>query len=345
MKNILAESIISRVQKTLGDKSLPQEEGKAVVIRGKKRITIVPKKNEEYTPCFIINNIDSFEDSLEEYLKAVKNADIKCTRMDKRHSGKYFLFNVWKNATIRDFLEPEDFIRRYTDFILDDTFSKYDKETSLGQFEGNSVLVQRKQDDYGFETPYIMHIALKKDNSIYNLPWIRYGIAKNEQGERIAYIYAVQRVERSSDCEYSNKIKKELNRVNGGVKKYRNITPNALVALSIFIGMLSEEGIKEIRVPDFLIGRYGRFSGVTSQEECDRIQSNITNKFMRNFLRLSEEFDGFNIDTAIGNGIDSFLYISLEQELSTNNPVLSVMYDLGRCSTKTDRLVGDLDER
>lgn len=341
MNNRLVEQIINCLQKRLGinkkEKDVPPDERKATVIRDGNKITIIPKSNVEYIPNFVINDSDAFEKILEKYLNAVRNTNIKSTKMDERHNEKYFLFNVWKNATNSDFQKPEKFINRYTNFILDDTFSQYDDLTPLGHYEDNILMVRREQDDYGFETPYIMHLSLTDGKHIYNLPWVRYGISNNKLGEKIAYIYALQRMEPSSDEEYNQKINKILNRANKGVKKYRNVTPSAVSALAIFFGMLEKEGIKAIKAPDFLIGRYNRFANADTQEETDRIQTNLTNKFLRNFLRLSEQFDNIKVETGIGNGIDSFLCISLDKMQGCDNEFLDSLYNLGRVSKTIEK--------
>lgn len=334
MKNELVEKIIVSFQKRLGlskkEKNIAPEERKATVIRDGKTVTIIPKSNAEYIPNLVINNVDVFEKVLERYLDVIRNTNIKSTKMDQRHNEKYFLFHVWKNATMTDYLNPEKFINRYTNFILDDTFHQYDELTPLGHYEGNILLAEREEDDYGFETPYIMHLSFTDGKHIYNLPWIRYGVSLNKSGEKIAYIYALQKMEPCSDEEYNEKMKKILNRANKGVKKYRNVTPSAISALTVFMGMLEKEGITAVKVPDFLVGRYGHFAHAETQEENDRIQTNLTDKFLRNFLRLSEQFENIKIETGIGNGMDSFLCISLDKMKESENEFLNALYCLGK---------------
>lgn len=335
--NKLAELIISAIQKRWGvnkieanEKNMTLEERKAEVIREGKKVTIIPKSNVEYTPNFVINDIEVFEAVLRRYLEAVRRANIKSTKMNERHNEKYFMLNIWKNATYYDLQNPEKFIKRYTNFILDDTFKQYDILSPLGHCNGNILMAEREEDEYGFETPYIMHLSFTDGKHIYNLPWVRYGISRNQLGEKIAYIYALQRMEESSNEEYNQKIKNLLNQANKSVKRYRNVTPSAIATLTVFFGMLEKENIKAVKVPDFLISRYGNFSNVTTEEETDRIQTNLTDKFLRNFLRLSEQFDNIKIETGIGNGIDSFLCITLDEMKNSDNEFLNLLYNLGR---------------
>lgn len=342
MKNVLAEQVITNFKKSLGvDKEKAREQGikgedrHAFVQRSGKRVTIVPRIHEEYMPEIIINDIDVFERNLKKYLDAIKYTDIKSTTLDDRHTDRYFLFNIWKNATASDFQNPEKFILRYTNFIKDQTFSEFDELTPIGNFAGNMVMAQRCQDDYGFETPYIMHLSLTDGKHIYNLPWIRYGITQNRFGEKLAYIYGIQRMETSSDEEYGAKMQKAINGVNTGVKEYRNeVTPSFIASLGIFMGMLEGAGIKSIKAPDFLVGRYGRYSNAKTEEETDRIQYNLTEKFFRNFSRLDSQLDNFKVEPIDISEFNSFLCMSLDKFKGCKNETLAQLYEIGRIAVE-----------
>lgn len=349
MENILTEQVITNFQKRFAmDKDEAAKNGifgetrKAEVKRIGKKVIITPKRDKEYIPDFVINDADVFETNLKKYLEAVRTTNIKSTQMNDRHNEKYFMFNVWKNATSSDFLNPEKFIVRYTNFIKDNTFSEFDELTQIGKIDGNMLLAQRIQDDYGFETPYIMHLSLTNGKYIYNLPWIRYGISTNQNGDKIAYIYALQKMEQSSDERYNEEIKNFINKVNTGEKQYRNVTPNAIAALAIFLGMLEGQGIKGIKVPDFLIGRYGRFSTAKTEEETDRIQTNLTNKFLRNFLRLDNQLENLKIEPIHVDAYNSFLCMSLDEMKGCKNKTLEQLYNLGRYSIKRSEIKIDL---
>lgn len=337
MKNSLTESLITNFQRRFAmDKDEAAKQGiygearHAFVQRIGKKVIITPRIHEEYIPELTINDVDVFEKNLRTYLDAVRFTDIKSTKMDERHNDRYFMFNVWKNATWSDFQNPEKFILRYAGFIKDQTFSEFDDLTPIGKFGGSMVMAQRYQDDYGFETPYVMHLSLTNGKYIYNLPWIRYGISQNKFGDKLAYIYAIQRMEPSKDEAYNEEVKKAINGVNTGVKKYRNVTPSAIAALGIFMGMLEAEGIKGIKAPDFLIGRYGRFVGAKTEEETDRIQTNLTEKFLRNFLRLDNQLDNFRVEPIGVNEFNSFLCMSLDPFNGCQNQALEQLYGIGK---------------
>ena len=117
MKNNLTEQLISNFQKRFAmDKETAKAQGvsgedrHAKVERIGNKVIITPKLREDYIPQFTINDVDVMEANLRKYLEAVKFTDIKSTKLDERHNEKYFIFNVWKNATWSDFRNPEKFI-------------------------------------------------------------------------------------------------------------------------------------------------------------------------------------------------------------------------------------------
>lgn len=300
---------------------------KASILHIGKSIIIKPKTNDAtYVIDFKINDIDIFEQNMRYYLNTVKSNKIKSTSIDKKHSELYFMFELWKNATFQDFSNPEKFILRYAQFIRDTTFSEFDKITSLGNYNGSYLTIQRCQADYGFETPYILNLALTADKNYY-LPCIRYGISYNKSGEKLAYIYAVQESKQSMNNPPPKSFFEPLKR---GVHKYRNASPHALVSLTVFLGMLDGEGIKAIKLPDFLIARYGRFFNVTSEEETDLIQRNLTERFITNFLRLSEHLDNLHIEPVDLSDLNSFVCISLDERTKFNNTAIHQLYKLGK---------------
>ena len=96
------------------------------------------------------------------------------------------------------------------------------------------------------------------------------------------------------------------------------------------MGMLEAEGVKGIKAPDFLIGRYGRFFGVHTEEETDSIQHNLTEKFLRNFLRLDSQLENFRVEPIYVTEFNSFLCMSLDEYKGCSNAALDQLYRVGR---------------
>lgn len=349
----LVELSVNYLSKKLGyskkeakEQGIPPEERKADIMRDGESIKIIPKSHPDNMPLIEIRNPATLEKVLEEYLQTVKTKKIKYTAMDENHKDKHFLFNVWKNATHSDCVSPEQFVHRYINFINDDTFSEYDELTPLGKCGKNILMIKREQDEEGFETPYIMHLSFTDGTHIYNLPWIRYGISANKKGEKLAYIYGLQRMDESPSEVYNAQIKQLLNSVNTGVKKYRNVTPSAIAALSVFLGMLEAQGINALKAPDFLGFRYGKYVHTSSDDEQDRIQENLTDKFLRNFLRLSEQLNNLKIESVPNGELNSFLCMSLNPyDGSCKNQTVKNLYELGLGRNKTTSIVPQENDR
>ena len=83
----------------------------------------------------------------------------------------------------------------------------------------------------------------------------------------------------------------------------RNVSPNSLVSLALFLSIFKNTGIKEVVAPDFMPIRYStNHSAICNKmhndkmtlderlEKHDNDQMNITNKFMHLFLRYNRNF-------------------------------------------------------
>ena len=340
-ENQYVEQMIFGMQKRLGlskedakKQGVEGEAKKATVIREGKTVRILTKSNTIYTPDIWIQNVDTMEKTLEEYIETIRTTDIRSTQMDARHNEKYFIYNIWKNATWYDFQNPEKFIQRYTNFIKDETFSEYDQKTKIGEMDGNEIYVERLQDEYGFETPYVLQYSIQRDNHCYQFPIIRYGITRNRQGGKLAYIYALQGKKEPEGTTYQEEIRSFCNKANSGVHKHRNVSPSALVALTLFFGMLEKENIQAVKAPVFLVGRYGRFAGAKTEEETNRIQNNLTGRFLRNFFRITNHFPNVEIQPFMNDGYDSFLLMTFGKMQECNQPFLKQIYEIGRDSGK-----------
>lgn len=297
-----------------------------------KGIVLIPPKSKYYLlPKITINDLIRFKNALDNYISVIQSSNLKSTKMDEKHDITYFLFCLIKNLSNYDYNNFEQFIERYTEFHEDNTFSEYDKKTKIGMLdEENSIMVKRTQEYYGFETPFIMKTFVNNKHLEYELPLIRYGIA-GKPNNKTAYIYAVQRKKRYGDnqLKFTKEIDKKINQVNSGVKSMRNVTPSMVLVSTLFIGMLQNEGISNIIIPDLLPRRYIHFTNVSSEEHRDEIQNHATNKFLNIFLRLENQLDGFNI-TALPNDIDSSMHISVPVRLKSNNSFLNMIYSIGR---------------
>ena len=342
MKNAIKEKPYSMMTiydylKFLAEKGLSPK-----ITKKGNSLTVYSEKND--APPFIINDISEFEKVLKEYIETIYEIKINATKMDKEHDEEYFLTSaLWGNATVYDFANAERHVRKYISFIKDGVFSEYDSLTTIGSINENSIGIQRCEAYNGYETPYAIKIILTNndDNHRFELPTVRYGIDKDEEGKKTAYIYALQGPREPVKTEYDNQMDKMIKQINSGVKKNRNVSPSAIVSLAVFVGMLQKQGITDIKVPDFLWARWqGKMSdNRITKEELEQLKYNLTTRFLTNFYRFENHFENFNI-LYRENEIDSFLHISIPQELKCDNKILLEAYQsgLGK-NAETDEII------
>lgn len=327
------------MEKTVnGQVELTDEQLEEIVSQKNGIFLTPPNKYEYYRPNTVIKDIDELEKKLGQYVEAIYSSEKNFYRIDDEHSISTYFYYLIKTLTNSDSQDLIEYIDVFIGFLKDNMFSWLEDESKIGRIalgeeehQQYDVLAKRTEEYYGSETPYTMRYALDRKGFKYTMPFVRYGISGKE-----AYIYSIQR-KGKLNYRYT-KIKEihgSFNRVNSGIKHERDITPSMLISATMFMGMLSGAGVEKVRVSDFLTRRFGHYNGINSNfEEACRIQSNITNKFLRTFTRLVSQFKGIEI-TSYPNDIDSYLYLKLGNDISSNNPLLDEFFQLGfECSKK-----------
>ena len=88
------------------------------------------------------------------------------------------------NMTPQEWNNPAFAIKRKIDFLIDDKLN--DKKEIYIDFLDSNLVIERKQNNVSMETPYKMTFTLTKDENVYHLPSIYYGIS-----EGTCYIYSI----------------------------------------------------------------------------------------------------------------------------------------------------------
>lgn len=231
------------------------------------------KSNENaIQPVMIVNNYKNFFELLRQFYER----DIELYFLRTKMTGfpvyeKNNCFEqIWLRATPEDFNNPEEFLRKQVEMIRDKTFERYDKETYLGKLgflDDNIICIKngiaRTWDESSREFEITIYDKKYYNNTElferphYTLPMIRYGIYEKE-GKKICYIGSIQSKRESLvDKEGHEKqdINKKVNRkkykVNAGVpEEYKDkVEPKSILALSLFIDILNQEGITDIEIP------------------------------------------------------------------------------------------------
>lgn len=302
------------------------------------RVVINPLSMEvmNEAPSIMIHDIACLDEILDEYWSVVQKVDIDFTKVNQYHQLKYFLSNVWRNATNYDYNHPEEFFMRMTSFIEDKTFQEFDGSILAGNFMNDNIFITRKQARRGFETPYELSFSiLTKDFSKEELPVIRYGILEDEIGVKKAYLYAIQNEQDRISKELERKWK-DMNATISGMEN-RGVHSRAfLLSIAISLGLFQAAGVEEILVNDFQISRFYTLNRyLKDYEHTSRIQQTITNKFLKTMLRMEYEFLNLSA-VSYPNDIDNFLHMRIGGNLVTENVLLQEAYQLGLSAYKNN---------
>lgn len=311
-------------------------------------------------PTLIIKNKESFNKLLTEYLNLAKSKydltkyyealEFSDIENSEQVINKLVLTTLWANATYDDFEDSEEFLRKQISFLKDNTFSEYNEPTIIGYSEvlGGYIEIENISEPILNETPYSLKISLIESdtNERYTFPLVRYGIKDDK-----CYIYAVQK---NKKYDIDNAFKKKVNRrlfkigenfdtKNDTYENYKegnlkDVSASFVVASNIALGLLSSKGINDIVVPSILIERWNaKEKNIivrskkeddskeyinSNKDEHDQIQSNLTEKLLRTFLRIVSHNNTFEV-TSYPFDIDSSLHIRTSSSLECNNSLLN----------------------
>lgn len=243
----------------------------------------------------------------------------------------YALACVWLNATFDDYDQPAKFFDRYASFLRDKTFEDFQYGENLKNMQtlNNCDIEIRLAEQGEFqETPDAILLTVKKGKVEKRLPRIAYGIAGDT-----AYIYGIQGYRDDvPDDKEMKKVDRKRYKVNSTERipeDYKNVylrqEPYAYISLFAFLCMLKQRGINKVRMPAYLPERYnGKNRGMTQSakrliEQFDegkitikekkemlkdianaandyqRIQYNVTNKFLSYMTRMECDVPGIEI--------------------------------------------------
>ena len=317
-------------------------------------------------PTLVIKNKEIFNKLLTEYLALAKTKydltkyyealEFDDIENPEHIINKLILTTLWANATYDDFNWSEEFLRKQILFLKDNTFSEYNKPTIIGYSEmlGGYLEIENIPEPILNETPTSLKISLiePETNERYTFPLVRYGIKDDK-----CYIYAVQK---NKKFDVDNNFKKKVNRrlfkigenfdtKNDTYENYKegnlkDVSASFVVASNIVLGLLSSKGINDIVVPSILIERWNAKEKnivlrskkeekpkeyiETNKDEHNGIQSNLTEKLLRTFLRIVSHNNTFEV-IAYPFDIDSSLHIRTCSELDCNNSLLNETFLIG----------------
>ena len=240
---------------------------------------------------------------------------------------------LWLNATPEDFENPIQFIQRYINFLQDNTFDELTETVQINRLQtlqNCSLQIRRAEQNEFQETPNAIDLTVKKDNAEKKLPRIAYGISNG-----IAYIYGIQGTKTPKETDETMKrinrsrfaVNKTINNVPEDYKQlYLKQEPYSYISLFVFLSLIKQKGINRIIMPAYLPERneskerlikqefrrkkrnLKNKNNATAKEKRDlisefirnkndhqRIQYNITNKFLYYMARMECDIKGIEI--------------------------------------------------
>ena len=317
-------------------------------------------ENKNNVITLIIKNEERFFNLLEEYLKLEKSLNRKSEHKYDPKFDKWLIANLFANATTEDFINPENFIRRYINYLKDNTFNYADNKIEIdidNILKDSKLIIKREKNNTMMETPYKIRFGLKNGEDLHELPRIYYGIS-----DGICYIYGIQACKNNDkDSKYSKKINRLLYKINEGVvdsqdyydykegksdyypeDNISDVTMSFVLSLNMFITLLQNENIKEIKAVPYLPVRYNsrelaanRLDRDDLRERNKQIQTNLTNKFIRTFRRLEAQNKNIKI-TLYPYELDDFLTVEVDNNRKeiVNKLLDDASKDIENCKPK-----------
>jgi len=280
-------------------------------------------QNDQF-PILLLENIDEFLDDLEEYLQLELSLNRRHSKFysDKERNLKKFLISyLFVNSTTEEFYNPNQMIKRKINFLKDKTLDNLSEIIPLENIPNSEIRITNKQDSVYMETPKKVELSITNNIDTYLLPSISYAIENNT-----CYIYSILNPRQEISTPYCKKIKRLLYKINSSTpEEYLNVSPSAVLSLSMFLKILKKYNIKKIKVLPYLPLRYLSREKLAKDNEIlhernDNIQTNATNKFIDTFLRLNyhEEID----IESYPYELDEYLNIKIKENSIVNNQFL-----------------------
>lgn len=295
--------------------------GKYQVVIEDNKAYIHPRVEEEYyKPIISIKNIEEFRICLYEFINALNIFYAKYDNRKTYHNLSYFFNNLLFNMTFSDSEDLTKYIYKRICFLQNEEFVEFNERTLFCEYDEIKFFVKRVAEEPGLETPFVLIFEMEYNDVVYPLPLIRYAIDENN----ICHLFAIQfgrgREYDTSIEEYKNIV----NKVNSGVKKFRNVSPSFVLSFSLFLKLLQNANIKEIMVPSFLFARYRNYYKATTIKQSNLLLNRILDNFVLLMQRMEYEIDGFEIWSYLEE-FDSYTHIKLNELDSKNKLVRNIV--------------------
>jgi len=314
-------------------------------------------------PELQIQDLDQLATQIDQYLKLAEPfyvADQDYFDLTDLSFKKKLIADLFVSATNYDFQNFSDYLSTRTAQLSSNVDEDY---FDLGSLNGAYINAKISKNHSNLEGPFNFELSADVIGATYPLPSITFGVA----GDKV-YIYAIKNF---NEKIFDPKTQKYVDTLKNGkpvlytkfhedMDAYfhtitqkshtkgveRNVSPNALVSLALFMSFLKTSNAKEIIAPDFMPVRYmanrtsieNKYFGQgelleEKLEKHDNDQNNITNKFMYLFLRYNSHFPECEI---YYDDLKQEMHMSIEPTKSKGE---NLIYQIDQVLTQPDEVL------
>ncbi len=307
-------------------------------------------KNKSY-PTVRIRNYDEFLAELDEYLKLARDFyefDRGYQDIQEDHDfDKFLILTLFANADYGDLQDMTKFVQKRSQILKNKQELTF---VDIGEFGKYFCQARTTKNQATLEAPYSFtpHIYDEERGEEYVLPSVTFGVTNNG-----VVVYAVQ----GRKNKQTNKVAKDMSRyfrkVNEGAlmigeedddslgefagtnlrKDILNVSPFALVSLTMFFAQMKKQGERKIAAPAllpirYIAGRHATFMRAKVMNVADvspyiqkreDIQKNATDNFMHLFARYCFHFHDSEFDY---DDMNQRLELEIREQQKTGKNIL-----------------------
>lgn len=251
---------------------------------------------------------------------------------------KYVICTLFANASVNDFDNPINFLRTRL-AMFDNKILIADGVIDFGYLEtiGANLYLEEEVSSIKTETPYRIVGCLEFDDG-YRLMLPKIYAGKTADKYRI---YGIQKTTVSDPIQERRYLK---NIRKGMIAKIKGAPEHYFLAVMLFLSLCSD---KDIEVIPYLIERWNakriamlnkakRNMDITILDidrEQDKIQSNITDIFIRYFTKLEDVTDGMEIQ-GFPFELDSNMHIKMGEDINSRSSMFNEIFAMSKDKRK-----------
>lgn len=306
------------------------------------------EENPESLPILNVQNMNLLVYKLDKYLEEATEFyqfEKEYWDLDDEQFKKKLIFDLFVSATPQDFENILPYIDHRTEMLLNNCEQN---PFIVGQYNGLNVVAKVKKNSSNLEAPFKMKIAFTDDQNQFMLPQISFGIDDKDQ----VNIYSIQNKIQAEKNPLHKKLDRLFRSVNKNVspeEDIANISPNALVAFTIFASCFEQQGYNNLVFHTNMPLRYQSRVAMTERktgsaelahQEADRIEYSATNRLLYTAERFAHHFPNSRVEF---DDITNNLYLKTNTKMAESdfekNPDLkgNIIYDINAIASSKNK--------